>query len=248
VVARGIAQFTSLTSVTLTGKAVCDMVSGAFGAQELRHLSLDMVDPYGGDFDFFYDGRRLEEFFRTLQGLRELEFSLYGVPLPSTISCLQQLESLIVWYAPLANPFPETLGDLPSLKVLKLALDGCDDDFQAVAFPEFILRLTTLETLHLDGDFEAIPQQIEVLAGLRNLSIESNYATSLPESLSSLQSLETLVLRCPQSSPFPQHLHRLSNLTELELNCHSVQTLPPGLSGAGGSSPLYVFRSLCCGT
>jgi len=135
------AQFPSLTGVYLEDEAVCDFVLGFLGSHcpEIRSLALT-----GSPRDL--SGPGLEAFFKTLKGVRELEFGLFGILLPDSVSCLHKLETLIVNNAP--ESFPEALGALSSLTELKLAYEaGC----WHITIPESVFLLPMLHTLHLSG-------------------------------------------------------------------------------------------------
>ncbi|TXG49223.1 hypothetical protein EZV62_025098 [Acer yangbiense] len=127
-----------------------------------------------------------------------------------------------------SDSFFNTLGVLPSLKVLSLvslALWG--------PFPESIGQLSSLEILNLTSNYLSgtIPVQLSLLTNLQTLVIDhNNFTGSIPGWLSSLQNLSVLSLKNNSlSGVLPNSITDLQNLRVVSLSSNQLSGEVPDL-------------------
>uniref|UniRef100_M1BF57 Bacterial spot disease resistance protein 4 n=1 Tax=Solanum tuberosum TaxID=4113 RepID=M1BF57_SOLTU len=149
------------------------------------------------------------------------------VALPSSICRMKGLVKLIVWGAQnlKACQKKKVNEGLPSLVALNLSdcnlIDG--------GLPEDIGSLSSLETLHLNGNnFERLPRSIAQLGALRSLDLsDCKRLTQLPEDIGCLSYLKKLNLSGNNFEYLPRSIAQLGALEYLHLSdCKRLTQLP----------------------
>lgn len=121
-------------------------------------------------------------------------------------------------------------------KVEALKLEGTQSD----ALLDTILQHPQLKVLVLDSDGNnkeerkdtlgfSIPQQLDNLKDLKNLSIKSQNIETLPAEISQLQNLTYLDLSGNRLEDLPSTIGQLKNLTHLNLAGNKLRSLPSNI-------------------
>jgi Leucine-rich repeat (LRR) protein len=115
------------------------------------------------------------------------------------------------------------LAKLHNLKQLQISLFG--------NIPDSLSKLTSLESLHIDGDadFGTVPEDIGRLKKLNYIYLQCKKPIVLPPQFSDLNALEFLHIRASRWT-LPEHFYKLSSLKYLDLcNCE-ISVLPIEMS------------------
>jgi Leucine-rich repeat (LRR) protein len=122
------------------------------------------------------------------------------------LTCLHELEIWDSGY--LSETLPETIGNLTSLK--RLRIFKCES---LMILPETIGNLTSLQELDICGtSVETLPETIGNLTSLKKLTINRcEYLKTLPETIGNLTSLKKLNIDMSISS-MPETIGNLTSL------------------------------------
>ncbi len=121
---------------------------------------------------------------------------------------------------------PESLGQLPQLRVLNLA------DNELTALPESLSQLTQLRNFDLrKNQLTALPELLGHLTQLQTLDLSYNLLTALPEWLGQLTQFRELNLSDNQLTALPESLHRLKSLEKLFLHGNDALVIPAEVLG-----------------
>jgi len=128
---------------------------------------------------------------------------------------------------------PDSLGNLPALKLLDLGMNKLID------LPKTIGKLSNLEELYLDGNkLKTLPDSIGNILSLKILNLFGNQLSYLPESIGKLVSLKKLVLFKNNLISLPESIGNLKSLINLDLYCNDLKALP------GSIGNLSLLKSL----
>lgn len=131
---------------------------------------------------------------------------------------------------------PEDDLDLEELFPKHRELDLCSSAAQLTALPAGIIRLASLQSLHLTycTSIAQLPEELSQLKSLRDLNVSGcPLLRELPEGLSRMSSLEHLSFwGCSALCKLPDELGTLSALRTLSLGmCPRLEALPACLTG-----------------
>ena len=159
--------------------------------------------------------------------------------IPSELSWLSNLRSLLLWTNQLTGEIPRELGDLTKLEWLALYNNRLSGEI-----PSELSSLSNLHTLflsinQLSGE---IPQELGALTKLESLSVYSNRLTGqIPPRLGDLNNLNSLTLSYNElSGQIPPELGGLSGLAILDLSHNQLSGDIP--SKLGRLSILWVLN------
>ncbi|WP_312668695.1 leucine-rich repeat domain-containing protein [Stutzerimonas nitrititolerans] len=150
--------------------------------------------------------------------------------IPPTISNLTSLLSLDAGGIHL-NKVHESIGDLRKLKHLDLNV--------ADAIPDSITNMHELRTLRLSG-IRSLPHSIGDLKSLEKLSVFGRFER-IPNSIENLTQLQELTIRSGQLSELPEGLFKLGNLHTLTIYEATIEIFPNALL----KMPLLKTLDLC---
>jgi len=120
---------------------------------------------------------------------------------------LNPLSSYGKGYKPPLTTLPESIGNLVSLRELKIAYN------ELTTLPESIGNLQSLQRLEISrNELTTLPESIGNLKSLEILNLQNNKLTTLPESISNLKSLQVLDLRWNKLTTLPESIINLRNL------------------------------------
>jgi Leucine-rich repeat (LRR) protein len=149
-----------------------------------------------------------------LKNLRSLEICEYFIEntiFIKSICSLQNLEQLQLPLLVKNTSLPKELNNLKKLKELVINLRSFN------SFPEEILELKSLETLHLrEINFSEITADLSQLNQLKRLVIERGDLKSIPKSVFKLKNLEELIF-LDGVDKIPIEISQLQNLKILKL-------------------------------
>ncbi len=162
--------------------------------------------------------------------------------IPPTISNLTKLLSLDAGGIHL-NKVHESIGRLRKLKHLDLSVaDTVPDSITSLhelrtlrlsgirSLPHSIGDLKSLEKLSIFGRFERIPNSIDKLAKLQELTIRSAQLSEFPEDFLKLGDLHTLKIYEAAIDIFPSALLKMPHIKTLELSDTCINELPEGIA------------------
>lgn len=162
---------------------------------------------------------------------------------------IQDLEVVVrapqLWDSQVLTSLPDSIGDLPSLRRLKITSGFREWVYSGPEFmsyiqqdqrrlrelPSSIANLVHLTSLKLiDCEFRRFPEAIGRLTALSSLKIEGcNWLQALPESFGELQGLVSLKLRNTVFEKVPEQIRRLRKLEKLDLTYAYIERLPEWL-------------------
>lgn len=154
-----------------------------------------------------------------LENLEELNLSGCNVEIINeAIGKLKKLRILNLSSNHNLNAFPETMGELSELQVLKM-------DYVATPLPESLAKLEKLEDLRMyqcynnKENVTAFPEVITKLKNLKHFDFRANLVKELPVSLGNIQTLESFIWTDgrTQSPVFPD-FRRFPNLKKLVIS------------------------------
>ena len=142
--------------------------------------------------------------------------------IPHELGALEHLEELDLAFNQLQGQLPQSILELPNLKVLKLEMNGLSGNLPTDFSKCKELKVLSLFNNSLEG---TIPSQIGDASALKVLNLSSNYLKGqLPKSLERLQYLERLeVFGNELSGSINWELGKLKNLKELVLSYNDFQ-------------------------
>ncbi|KAF3793396.1 putative LRR receptor-like serine/threonine-protein kinase [Nymphaea thermarum] len=172
---------------------------------------------------------------------------LHG-PLPSGLSALKSLQTLILTGANLTGSIPREFGDFSQLTFLDLSHNGVNG-----AIPTEICRLTRLEKLYLNSNFleGPIPADIGNLTSLSWLILYDNQLNGVvPSSIGNLKNLT--VFRAGGNAnlqgPLPPEIGNCTELTMLGLAETSITgPLPTTLGQLKNLQTLAIYTAMLSG-
>jgi Leucine-rich repeat (LRR) protein len=200
-VPRGLSAFKSLKKLILWIPQLKTIPSEVF---ELS--SLEWLEILGGIYE------AIPDLFKKLENIQTLFLSnlLKIVFLPVSISELKKLTRLSIMNCPLLYQLPSNLGNLASLRVLKLS------GTPVAALPESLGGCAALEEIEITDGLtapDAIPASIGQLKRLKFLSIYGGNLENVPAAIAGCESLERLwLVDCPQLKGLPAELESLPRL------------------------------------
>ncbi|CAI5953335.1 unnamed protein product [Closterium sp. NIES-64] len=156
----------------------------------------------------------------------ELDGSCSLRAFPGTFSLLTRLEQLIIDGCEMLEELPSGMGNLRSLKVLKV--ENCK------RLKAGLGRLSSLVHLHIvNTNLPALPENLGDLKELAQINLKTlPLLTHLPENLGQLKALNELVSLqgCKALRALPSDLGSLSCLREVDLDvCTQLKELPGSL-------------------
>ncbi|CAI5497640.1 unnamed protein product [Closterium sp. Naga37s-1] len=233
-------------AVTVNGLA--SLFRGCRKLRELRLLTTDGLPHLPPSLSLLTD----------LQTLHVCAHPLYGddslqelVSPPESIGALQQLRELRIRAGSSFQGLGECVGRLTNLR--KLSIGTTHLSRTVTKLPDAIGDLDRLESLEVELDgLECLPESLQLLTGLKTLSLQSNRLQRIPEhviaGLTQLQSLslhacdslgilpESIcflplsslsVSSCPSLTSLPHHIDALSQLQTLKLLSLDNFRVPP---------------------
>ncbi len=133
------------------------------------------------------------------------------------VAPLQSLKKLELFALDQLKSLPESIGQLPKLKMLNLCANALE------SIPESIGKLQQLRYFNLDSNqLRFLPQGIGKLTQLEWLELGQNKLQQLPESIGKLQNLRYLNLSYNQLIELPTALSTLEQLAELHLEGNPI--------------------------
>lgn len=154
-----------------------------------------------------------------LESLEELDLSRCNIEtISDAIGKLKKLRILNLSSNHNLSAFPETMGELSELQVLKM-------DYVATPLPDNFVKLEKLEDLRMyqcyndKENVAAFPEVITKLKNLKHFDFRANLIKELPESLENIQTLESFIWTDgrTQSQAFPD-FRRFPNLKKLVIS------------------------------
>ncbi|KAK8335001.1 hypothetical protein V6Z11_A09G025600 [Gossypium hirsutum] len=162
-------------------------------------------------------------------------------PIPSSITNLTNLQSLLLQGNQLNGSIPREIGRLTNLITLALS-----SNMLVGPIPSSITNLTNLQSLLLQGNQlnGPIPQEIGRLRNLITLALSFNMLVGpIPSSISNVTNLGSLLLQHNQlNGSIPQDIGRLTNLVTLDLSSNKLLgPLPPNLGNLSSLEYLDLY-------
>lgn len=144
-------------------------------------------------------------------------------------------------YKPPLTTLPESIGNLVSLRELKIAWN------QLTTLPESIGNLKSLQRLEISrNELTTLPESIGNLKSLEILNLQNNKLTILPESISNLKSLQVLDLTNNMLTTLPESITKLRSLQKINLysNRWVGEWADIGLGVGGNKDPSKIFSTI----
>jgi internalin A len=169
---------------------------------------------------------RLPESLRKLTHLTHLDISVNQLrSLPESLFHLTRLQRLNVSENPRLTSLPEWVGRLTQLETLHSDSAGLE------SVPESLAQLTNLKTLNLfNNQLAALPESIGRLTQLQILDVGRNLIGSLPEGIANLAGLQHLDISSNHLEILPDWLGQLTRLVSLVVDRNVLTALPESLS------------------
>ncbi|XP_017979926.1 PREDICTED: disease resistance protein RGA2 [Theobroma cacao] len=149
------------------------------------------------------------------------------------------------------------LKDCPKLESLPSQKMSCLTSLQDLlvencsnlrALPDWILNLTSLETLQIWNclELQHMPRGTHQLTSLKKLSVENcPNLRALPDWILKLTSLKTLqIWKCLELQYMPEGTPRLTSLEKLYVDCHNLRAFPDWILNLTSLKDLYICECL----
>jgi len=187
-----------------------------------------------------------------LQHLNAQQTSI--ITLPPEIALCQNLEEILLWGNVIEN-LPETLRELPKLKVLAInfrSFCGMVDAYreellrkgqiQSEHIPQVLFEMPALDTLDLNQTkLNTLPE--ECAGRLKELFLAQNFFNEMPNMILRMDTLQVLDLSDNMIKSIPDQIGDLVNLQQLKMSNNHVTIFPASICKLEKLESLFLERN-----